>query len=241
MAYVVAIVPARSGSRSVPDKNIKPLLGKPLIAYSIAVGLRTPSIERVIVSTDSETYGNIAREHGAEVPFLRPASLSGDRSTAYEFVRHTLDWMKQEEGSVPALAVLLLPTTPLREVSVIECAIERLRSTPQANGLRSVHEMSESAYKTVELEEGYLKCVCTGSSNLDTINLPRQMYPRTFHPNGYVEVFRSSHVYETGTLFGSQTLGFVTDRAVEVDTPEDFDYLEFQATKSRPVIERLFG
>ena len=104
-----------------------------------------------------------------------------------------------------------------------------------------MHEMSESAYKTVEMEDGYLKCVFTGARDLDAINLPRQMYPRTFHPNGYVEVVRSSHVYESGTLFGSRTLGFVTNRTVEVDTDEDFHYLEFQARRSRPLIKRLLG
>ena len=105
MIDIVAIIPARSGSKGVPDKNIKLLAGKPLIAYSIASAQLTDNIQRVIVSTDSERYAEIASEYGAETPFLRPAELSVDSSTDYDVLKHTLDWLQVNEGFQPEYLV----------------------------------------------------------------------------------------------------------------------------------------
>ena len=241
MADVVAVIPARAGSKGVIDKNIKLLAGHPLIAYSIAAARQTPAIQRVIVSTDSKYYADIAKEYGAEVPFLRPAEISDDRSTAYEFVKHALDWMREHEGLYPSLLILLLPTTPLRKVSIIETAIQRMLNAEDATGLRSVHEMSETAYKTVEIDNGYLKCICSGSFEIDAANLPRQGYPKTYQPNGYVDIIRSAWVIENGDLFGNRVIAHVTPKVIEVDSAEDFDYLEYQAERAPEIIRLLFG
>ena len=151
MADIVAVIPARAGSKGVIGKNIKLLAGHPLLAYSIAVARLARSIDRIIVSTDSEEYASIAREYGAEVPFLRPDDISGDTSTDYDFVRHLLDWMLCNEGSTPKYLVHLRPTTPLREENYIDAAVNLTRRTDSATALRSVHEMSESAYKAFEI------------------------------------------------------------------------------------------
>ncbi len=98
---VYSMIPARSGSKGVPDKNIRPLGGKPLIAWSIEASLKTPSIYRTIVSTDSEKYAELARQYGAETPFLRPPELAGDKSTDTECLKHFLDWFQAHEGGVP--------------------------------------------------------------------------------------------------------------------------------------------
>lgn len=240
MANVVAIIPARSGSKGVPDKNVKLLAGKPLLAYSIAAALQVKPVERIIVSTDSQRYANIAREYGAEVPFLRPAEISGDGSTAYDFIKHALDWMGAHEGHMPTYIVLLLPTTPLREICYIESAIKIIINNDKATGLRSVHEMSETAYKTVEIGGGYMKCICTGLFDVDIANLPRQGYPKTYQPNGYVDIIKSDYVIENGKLFGDRVIAYVTPRIFEVDTLEDFDYLEYQVAKKPPVVKKLF-
>jgi N-acylneuraminate cytidylyltransferase len=176
MVDVVAVIPARAGSKGVVDKNIKLLAGHPLIAYSIAVARLASGIDRIIVSTDSEVYASIAREYGAEVPFLRPDEISGDTSTDYDFVRHLLDWMLCNEGNMPKYLVHLRPTTPLREGNYIDAAINRIKKTGSATALRSVHEMSESAYKSFEIDGDYLKSIGSNSFDLDAFNKPRQRY-----------------------------------------------------------------
>ena len=241
MADVVAVIPARSGSKGVADKNIKLLAGHPLIAYSIAVARLARSVDRIIVSTDSEEYASIAREYGAEVPFLRPDDISGDASTDYDFVRHLLDWMLCNEGNMPKYLVHLRPTTPLREPSYIDAAIEQMKQDNGATALRSVHEMSESTYKTFEIEKGFLKCVCTKSWDIEAAGRPRQKYEKTYEGNGYVDMIRSSYVLENCKIQGDRVIAYVTPRVFEADTAEDFDYLEYQVAKNSMLVKRLFG
>ncbi len=242
MSNFVAIIPARSGSKGVQGKNIKLLSGKPLLAYSIVAAQSTAMIDRVIVSTDSEHYAEIAKHYGAEVPFLRPKEISSDHSSVYEFVRHFLDWLNDKEGAIPAYLVLLLPTTPLREVIHIENAIKSLLANENACGLRSVQEMSETAYKTLEIDnKGYLKCICTGSYDINIAYRSRQEFPKTFQPNGYIDIIKSTYVMENGNVFGDKVIGYVTPPVVEIDTAEDFEYLEYQAAKNPLIVKRLFG
>lgn len=240
MSSIIAVIPARAGSKGIVDKNIKPLAGKPLIAYSIAVAKLASIIDRVIVSTDSPRYADIARAYGAEVPFLRPLEISGDNSTDYDFIKHVLDWLEDNEGEVPKYVVHLRPTTPLREVCHIELAIEAIKKDTAATALRSVHKMSESAYKTMEVEDGYLKCVGSGSFDLDTANEPRQKFNKTYHPNGYVDVIVSSYVIENQKIHGNRVIAYLTPYIVEVDTEDDFNYLEYQVASKPSIVKKLF-
>ena len=237
---IICIIPARSGSKGVPKKNIKLLGGYPLIAYSIAVSRLSSKIERTMVSTDSQEIADIALSYGAEVPFLRPAEISGDHNTDYDVIIHALNWLHDNEAYQPAPLVYLRPTTPFREVKYIDSAIELMRKTDDATALRSVHEMSQSSYKTLEIEGGYLKCICSGSFDVDVANRPRQDYETTYDANGYVDIFRSSFVIENKRLLGDRVLAYVTPRIAEVDTFEDFDYLEYQVTMNPRLASRLF-
>jgi len=241
MAGIVAVIPARSGSKGVVDKNIKLLAGKPLIAYSIAAAWLTNSIDRIIVSTDSEEYADIAREYGAEVPFLRPDAISRDSSTDYEFVRHLLDWMKENEGYRPKYLVHLRPTTPLRDPRFIDAAIEQMNQDDSATALRSVHEMSESAYKAFEIEIDYLKSFASGSFDLEASNAPRQKFKKTVQANAYVDIIKTLYVMQNKKLHGDRVIAFVTPRIVEVDTVDDFDYLKYQVAKEPIFAAKLFG
>lgn len=241
MANIVAIIPARSGSKGVPDKNIRLLAGFPLIVYSIAAARLADNIDRVIVSTDSELYANIARKYGGEVPFLRPPEISGDNSTDYDFINHALNWMRDTEGFQPDYLVHLRPTTPLRDPACINEAIERIRHDEYSTALRSVHEMSETAYKMVEINRDYLKCICSGSFDLDAVNQPRQVFPKTYVANGYVDIYKSSYVVKNKKILGDKVIAYITPRIFEVDTLEDYDYLEYQVEKNPVIVERLFG
>jgi CMP-N,N'-diacetyllegionaminic acid synthase len=125
---VLALIPARSGSKSLPHKNIRPFAGKPLLAHSILQAKACPAVDRVIVSTDSEEYAAIARDYGAEVPFLRPADISGDAATDLQVFQHALGWLAERERAVPGYCVHLRPTHPNRKVSDLASAIAALRA-----------------------------------------------------------------------------------------------------------------
>ncbi len=236
---IYAIIPARGGSKGIPGKNIRPLNGHPVLAYSIRAAQRCKSIARTIVSTDSEEIAKVARHYGAEVPFLRPAAISGDRSTDYEFVIHALEWFREHEGKQPEILAHIRPTTPLRDPSIIDAAVRAL--TPGATALRSVHAMSESAYKTFEIKEGTLRAVCTGSSELDAANEARQKFPPTYFANGYIDLLKTGYILENQRIHGNQVQAFVTPQALEIDTPEDLELLEFVLQRDQSFMNLLFG
>jgi CMP-N,N'-diacetyllegionaminic acid synthase len=241
MPCTVALIPARSGSKGVPRKNIKQLNGHPLIAYSIQAAQKAKLIDRVIVSTDSPEYAEIAKKYGGEVPFLRPQDIAGDKSSDLEFIDHALNWFRDTQPEVPDLIVHLRPTTPLRDPALIDEAIVKMRSQKNATALRSVHEMSESAYKCFQIESDLLACVCTGSHELDSTNIPRQAFPKTYHANGYVDVLKTSFISKARLMHGDQVIPYITPPTVEVDIPEDFDYLEYQISKQESLFNNLFS
>ncbi len=242
MVGVVALIPARAGSKGVPHKNIQPLGGHALINWSIAASKKSRLIDRVIVSTDSAEYRSLCRGFGAEVPFLRPTEISGDRSTDYEFIAHALDWLAANGGE-PDYIVHIRPTTPFRAPEMIDAAIEVfISSGGPATALRSVHEMTESAYKTFEIASGgQLKRVGSDSTSLDPANDARQGFPKTYVANGYVDVLSTAFIREFKLLHGDRVMPFVTPMAVEVDTRKDFDFLEYQLNREPELSTRLFG
>ena len=238
---VYSIIPARGGSKGVPKKNILPLNEKPLIAYSIKASLNSNIITRTIVSTDSKEIAAIAKDYGAEVPFLRPNNISDDRSTDYEFFKHAIEWFETEEGKSPDYFVHLRPTTPLRDPKVIDSAIELILSSDNVTSLRSVHEMSESAYKCLEIENGFLKTMGAGSFSLDEANDPRQGFPTTYIANGYIDIIKTSFVKEKKLIHGKKVIPFLTSFSYEVDTIDDFSLLEYLVHKKGKEFELLFG
>ena len=240
MGKIFALIPARAGSKGLKDKNIKLLAGHPLLAFSVAAARRCKNIDRVIISTNSRQYADIAVKYGAEAPFLRPEEISQDRSTDYDFVKHALDWLSENEGQMPQLLVHLRPTTPLRQVKYVQDAVEIMKKNTGANALRSVHKMSESAYKMFEMENEFLKMVGTGSFELDRANDPRQGFNDTYFPNGYVDVLKTSFILENKKIHGNRVLGYATPFAAEVDDAEDFEYLEYMAAKNPEIINELF-
>ena len=240
-AGIYALIPARSGSKGVPDKNIKPLGGHPLIAYSIKAAQQTKSVERVIVSTDSEKYAAIARNYGAEAPFIRPEELAGDNSTDYDWVKHTLDWLAKKENNVPNLIAHLRPTTPFRDPEVVEEGIQYLNSESDATALRSVQEMSQTAYKCLQVESNYLTCIFTGSPNLDEVGFSRQNYPTTYEANGHIDVLRSEFVLNNPEkVHGDKVLAFMIPHTSDVDSEHDFKYLEYEVSRYPEMFDRLF-
>ena len=240
MSSIVALIPARAGSKGVPHKNIKPLGGRPLIEWSIKACLKSQLIDRVIVSTDSAGYAELAIELGAEAPFLRPSEISADRSTDYDFIVHALDWLAANGGE-PLHVVHIRPTTPYRNPALVDEAIKAFRSEPRATALRSAHEMSESAYKTFEIAPaGQLKRLGSDSTALDAANNARQQFPATYQANGYVDVLSSRFIRTNGLIHGDWVMPFITPTVIEVDTLDDFVHLEFLLDRNRAFFDKLF-
>ncbi len=224
MNKVYAIIPARSGSKGVVDKNIKCLAGKPLIAYSIEVAAKCQMIDRVIVSTDSEVYARIALKEGAEVPFLRPKVLASDLSQDIDFFIHIVEWLTRNEKNVPEYFVHLRPTTPLREAKIIDDAISTFINS-DCTSLRSVHEMSQSAYKYFELQNDRLLQIFSKIPDIESSNQARQIFPKTYCPNGYVDIVRTKLI-ENKILHGNDVFGYLTEMSYEIDSTEDFTLIE---------------
>jgi CMP-N,N'-diacetyllegionaminic acid synthase len=238
----LGLIPARSGSKGVPDKNIKLLGGYPLIAYSIVASLLSNNIDRTVVTTDSEEYADIARFYGAEVPFIRPKEFSGDRSDAIEYVRHALEWFEKNEDIVPANIVLLCPPSPLRDPIFIDAAINEIIKHPLSTSLRSVNETQESPYKLFTCENGYLKGMFPDDPRPEYYNLPRQIFPKVFHPDGYIDILKANSILKSGSLNGGMMLAYQSPGGGDIDRIEDFEYVEYLLTKSEnPIFKYLIS
>ena len=236
---ILALIPARGGSKGVPKKNIKLLGEYPLIAYTIAAAKLSKRINRVVVSTDSQEISDIASSFGAEVPFLRPDELASDKSTDIEYVLHVLDFLQKNESYIPDLIVLLRPTTPLREIKHIDEAIEKFIKNDEATSLRSSHEVSESPFKWFCISDDFYTPICDKYTLEDT-NKPRQLFPEVYIPNGYVDILKPRVIKEHGSMYGNKIAGYITPYGNEIDTAEDFEYIEYKVTKGGlPLLEYL--
>ena len=238
MDDIVAIIPARSGSKGVQNKNIRTIGGIPLVSYSIAAALKSKLIDRVIVSTDSEEYAELSRSYGAETPFIRPTDISGDLATDIEFFRHAISWFQDNEDFVPEYLVHLRPTTPFRDPKVIDSAIKEFVDSDYS-ALRSCHKMSESSYKTFEVENSVLKRICNGGNDIEASNAARQAFPVTYNANGYIDIVRSEMITKLNLIHGSSVKAFITNTAYEIDEIGDIDFLEY-LIKKNPEYKDIF-
>jgi N-acylneuraminate cytidylyltransferase len=225
---VVAIIPARSGSKSLVDKNIKLLSGHPLIAYSIAIAKLSKKVDRVIVSTNSQRYADIAKQYGAEVPFIRPDKYSTDTATDKGFLAHAMNWLKENEGYLPEYWVHLRPTTPLRNVDIVDDAINEIMQSENATSLRSGHKAPESPLKWFVKDNCYFKGLAGG----EDYNLPKEAFEQVYIPDGFVDVVKSSFVMNSEEIHGDKMIGFESPVCTEVDSVEEFDYIQYQLDKN---------
>ena len=235
---VIALVTARSGSKGVPDKNIKNIGGHSLLDWSIKSSSKAKSISNVYLSPDSEIYAHIGKQSGALVPFLRPKELASDTANDLDVIKHFLSVIDEK----PDALVHIRPTTPLRDPSILDKAIEMFFSKKnELTSLRSVNEMSESAYKSFEVnEKGFLSTIGSIESG-DKANLPRQAFPKTYVANGYVDVLDPNYILKVNKLHGDKIFAFQTPVVTEVDSIEDLEYLEWQITKQPQLLKTVFG
>jgi N-acylneuraminate cytidylyltransferase/CMP-N,N'-diacetyllegionaminic acid synthase len=214
----LAVIPARSGSKGIPGKNILPLLGKPLIAHTIEAARKACLIGRVLVSTDDPEIAAVATQFGAEVPFLRPAELAQDETPILLVLQHLLTQLKLSEHYEPEIIVLLQPTSPLRRAGDIDRAVTLLQQTG-ADSVVSLCAAEHSPYWMKRLEGDRV------SPFLENVpkNVRRQDLPPVYRINGAVYATRRRILMEQDRLLGEDTRGIVMDAesSVDIDTPLD--------------------
>ena len=224
---ILALIPARGGSKGIPGKNVMMIAGRPLIAYSILQAQRSERITRVIVSTDDEQIAAVARAWGAEVPFMRPAEYAQDLSPDINVFRHALRWLDTHEGYRPDMIVQLRPTGPVRRVELINEAIGQLAAHPEADALRSVTMALQTPFKMWFIEGEYMQPVAQQPGVPDSQSLPRQQLPPVYWQNGYVDVVRPRAILEKNSMWGDTVLPFIVDEPMfELDYPENIPAVE---------------
>ena len=214
---VLAVVPARGGSKSIPRKNIRSLTGHPLLAYSVAAGLQADTVNRVIVSTDDEEITKIARQYGAEVPFIRPSELAADDTPDLPVFQHALSWLEGQEGYRPDVVVQLRPTSPVRPPGCVDQAVEILLAHPEADSVRGVVPSGQNPYKMWRLlESGHLESLLKNELN-EPYNMPRQKLPPTYWQTGHIDVIRPATIMEMDSMSGEVILPLILDPKYTVD------------------------
>lgn len=217
---ILCIIPARSGSKSLINKNILDFNGMPLFAHSINHAIKSKYINRVIVSTDSSHYREIALEYGAEAPFLRPIEISGDDSLDIEVFNHVLEILEKTEDYTPEIIVHLRPTHPLRNVCDIDRMINLLISNPTADSIRSVVRSSDTPFKMWFKENDFLVPVI--ESDFEYYNWNRQNLRETYTQNGSIDVIKVETLKLKNSMTGDRILCYLMDSDYDIDTMDDF-------------------
>lgn len=216
---VLGLITARGGSKSIPRKNVVPLAGKPLIAWTIEAALNSSLLDRVVVSTDDEEIREVAQRWGAEVPFMRPAELAQDDSPHIPVIIHAVEWLESQEGKRWDYVLLLQPTSPLRSAEDIDGAIE-LACEREADGVVSVHPAPSHPYFTKRITaDGRLEDFVTKPEGY----LRRQDLPPAYALNGAIYLIRCESLIEEHSLFPPRTYAQVmpVERSLDIDTEWD--------------------
>lgn len=227
---VLAIIPARGGSKSMPRKNIKLFCGFPLIAWSIAAAKQSKQVTRVIVSTDDKEIAATAREFGAQTPFLRPTRLAQDDTRDLPVFVHALEWLDKHEGYKVDVVVQLRPTSPIRPIGLVDKAVETLLSLPNADSVRGVVPASQNPYKMWRIE-GRRRPMrnLLGVAGIDEpYNEPRQVLPPVYWQTGHIDAIRRATI-EKGSMSGGKVYPLIIDGrfAMDIDTPRDWERAEW--------------
>ncbi len=224
---VLAVIPARGGSKGFPNKNLQLLAGHPLISYSICAGLQSKSVTRTIVSTDSEAIAEQARRYGAEVPFLRPAELAQDDSRDIEFWRHAVTWLSEHEDWRPDFLVQLRPTSPLRPSKLIDECVNKMAATKEADSLRVVVSSPVTPYKMWRISDldAAMEPLLSDTDVVEPYNAPRQSLPKVYWQVGTLDVIRCTTLTEKDSVSGNYILPHVisSEYAVDIDKAEDLE------------------
>lgn len=244
---VLAIIPARGGSKGIPRKNIRSFAGAPLIAYSIAAANQAAAVTRVIVSTDDEEIAAVARQYGAETPFIRPGELAEDSTLDLPVFQHALNWLAENEGYSPDLVVQLRPTSPIRPPGLVDEALNLLQTHPEADSVRGVMPAGQNPHKMwrIDPDTGRLISLLAVPGIPEPYNAPRQALPPVYWQTGHIDVIRP-RVILAGSMSGGVILPVQIDARylVDIDGPADWLRAEWLVRQAglemvRPALQQL--
>ena len=226
---VLALIPARGGSKGIPGKNIREFAGYPLIAYSIAAGLQAKLVTRVFVSTDDPEIARVAQEFGAEVPFLRPAELAQDDTLDLPVFQHALEWLAENEGYQPDLVVQLRPTSPIRPPDLVDQAIQILCDHPEADSVRGVVSAGQNPHKMWRIEpDGKMRNLLDVEGIAEPYNAPRQKLPPVYWQTGHIDVIRPDVILNQESMSGQTILPVQIDPVYTVDIDNLRDWARYE-------------
>jgi len=234
---ILALIPARGGSKGLPRKNIKPLLGKPLIAWTIEQARASGYIDRVVVSTDSRNIANISKRYGADAPFLRPKELARDSSSTIDAIIHALKWLEGRGGSFDYL-ILLEPTSPLRKKDDADNAIKKLIDQKDAaDSLVSVGEVHmENPYITKLIVDGYVRPFITQKSKGI---FQRQQLPKAYFPYGVVYASKVDSLKKKLTFYQNRTIPYFIERWQNYEIDDIVDFVCIEAILKHKLKEKI--
>tara|TARA_B100000745_G_scaffold166900_1_gene109228 strand:+ start:2188 stop:2904 length:717 start_codon:yes stop_codon:yes gene_type:complete len=219
---ILAIIPARGGSKGIRRKNLQKLSGKPLIAHTIIAAKKTKSINKIIVSTDDKEIGKISKNNGAEVPFLRPKQISKDTSSIIEVIKHALKFLQENQSYVPDIIILLQPTSPLRTSQLITKTINTLKKS-KATSVITVSKITKHPYASYWLKNDFLKPFEKNSAKYSR----RQEFPDLFFPTGAVYTFWYDTLKKFNSLHGPKIKPIVVhDEDIDIDNLRDLFFAE---------------
>tara|TARA_B100000795_G_C22759022_1_gene422766 strand:- start:422 stop:1156 length:735 start_codon:yes stop_codon:yes gene_type:complete len=228
---VLAIIPARGGSKGIKNKNITNLNGSSLISYSIKAALESKLISRVICSTDSEIIAEEAIKYGAEVPFLRPDQISQDNSSDIEYFNHAIEWLKINESYKPKLLVQLRPTSPLRNLEMIDEAIQIMIEDGSYDSLRAVSKPDHTPYKMWKLvKRNEMKPLLKLTGNKEPYNTNRQNLPEVYAQTGSIDITRPETLEKYKSMTGKKIYPFIMDERyfIDIDNIESLELAEIR-------------
>ncbi len=216
--HVLAIIPARSGSKEIPKKNIRKLAGKPLITHTILAARRSKLIDKIVVSTDNKKIAQISKLAGAEVPFLRPKKISSDNSSILYTIKHTLKFLHMKKNYVPDVIILLQPTSPLRTSKMIDYSINMLKES-DATSILSVSKVKTHPFASFWFKKNYLKPFINNFSKFQQ----RQRYPDLYYPTGDIYVFWYNTLKKYNSIYGPKIKPMIIKDGISVDVDKLFD------------------
>ncbi|TSC78279.1 MAG: N-acylneuraminate cytidylyltransferase [Parcubacteria group bacterium Gr01-1014_33] len=230
MPKVLGVITARGGSKGIPGKNIKSLLGKPLIAYTIEAAQKSGALDRLIVSTDDPQIAEVARQNGCEVPFIRPKELAEDHVLHLEVMQHAVTVLKEKEGYAPDYAMILQPTSPLRQPFHIKEAADLIIKS-KADSVVSVSEIPEnySPHKAMVLERNGILRLFNGNPVYMRMS-QRQELPKTYWSIGMMYLFKPSLLFDSEhpNFYGEKVMPYIIEKkyVVDINIPEDWKAAE---------------
>ena len=231
MTEILALIPARGGSKGIPRKNIRSFAGYPLIAWSIAAAMRSALVTRVVVSTDDEEIAAVARQWGAETPFLRPTELAQDKTTDLPVFEHALKFLEEIEEYLPDIVVQLRPTSPLRPKNMVDDAIRILLNHADADCVRGVVSAGQNPFKMWRFngEDKPLNPLLEVEGIPEPYNAPRQILPPVYWQTGHIDAIRISTIAEKKSLTGNVIYPLVIDTKYTVDIDTLADWAKYEA------------